>query len=618
MTNEKYRPDIDGLRAVAVLPVLCFHLRMPWISGGFVGVDVFFVISGYLIGQGILNQLSSGTFSIRDFYERRFRRIAPALFLMLLLTTVVASCFLLPKRLLGYANSLIATIGSLSNFYFLRGSGYFFGSEDVVLLHTWSLAVEEQFYLLFPLFVMLVYRANRATTGVMLAAAALASFLLNVLMLPRWPAATFYMLPPRAWELLLGVLLAKYEPLRQRSRFVSETFAATGLAMILGSMIMITGDMPFPGLRAMPPCVGSAMIIAAGIDQNTSVNRVLTWRPLVFIGLLSYSLYLFHWPVIVLSREAFNFDTEASNVCVGILAVTFALAWLSWRFVERPFRRKSAKGRSVFAYVGTAMVSGLIIATALRLSNGFPQRFSTRTNQIASYIDSGDAHFRSTKCGVNPPTWMGACLRDDGNKPSVLIVGDSYSAHLWLGLNSSYPEINFKQAALSSCRPLIDVRGYGQENCSDFMSSIFRSYVLNHPKEPVILAAQWSEKDLAQVSETLDYLKAAGIRVVLVGPPPQYKSSLPQLLAIANERDDWGVVTRGRRSDTERLDRALATLAREHDVQYVSLYQFFCTPECSTMTPNGVPLQFDRGHLTAEGSIFASLAFRAVTELSVK
>src|ERR1700722_15541010 len=149
MTNEKYRPDIDGLRAVAVLPVLFFHLRMPWISGGFVGVDVFFVISGYLIGQGILNQLSSGTFSIRDFYERRFRRIAPALFLMLFLTTVVASCFLMPKRLIGYANSLIATIGALSNLYFLRGSGYFFGSEDVVLLHTWSLAVEEQFYLLF-------------------------------------------------------------------------------------------------------------------------------------------------------------------------------------------------------------------------------------------------------------------------------------------------------------------------------------------------------------------------------------------------------------------------------------------------------------------------------------
>ncbi len=405
-------------------------------------------------------------------------------------------------------------------------------------------------------------------------------------MLSRWPAATFYMLQTRAWELLLGVLVAKYEPLRGRSRFVSEAVGTLGLTMIVGSMFVLIRDMPFPGARAIPPCVGSAMIIAAGVDRSAAISRFLAWRPLVLVGLISYSLYLFHWPTIVLSREAFGLDTDKSSVRFGILLVTFAVAWLSWRFVEGPFRRKPAEYRVVFTAVGFAVMGGLSIAAALKFSSGFPQRFSARTNEIASFIDSGDTHFGSTKCGPRRD-WMEVCLRDDAGKPSVLVLGDSYSAHLWFGLNKSYSRVNFKQAALSSCSPLIDVQGYGKAPCASFMSSMFRNNVINHPDDLVILAAQWSTPELPKISETLDYLNSKGIKVVLVGPPPQYKSSLPQLLAIANERGDPGLVGRNRRPEIRSLDNELETLAHEKGVQYVSLYQYFCTPECSTVTPGG-------------------------------
>lgn len=609
---KNYRPEIDGLRAVAVLPVIWFHLGIPGMTGGYAGVDVFFVISGYLIGRGILQDLAGGSFSIQAFYERRFRRILPALFSMLSLATIVVVCRLVPDRVRDYADSLIATTASLSNFYFLRGSGYFFGSEDKILLHTWSLAVEEQFYLLFPIFCLLIFRIERRALGRLLTAAAAASFALSVLLLSRRPEAAFYLLPPRAWELLLGVLVAHYEPLNGRPRPTREAAAGAGLLLILVSMMTFVRDTPFPGWRAMPPCLGASLIIAARLEPGTVIGRILAWRPLVFIGLLSYSLYLFHWPTIVLAREAFGFDTGTAPVRMAVLATTFALAWLSWRFVEGPLRRRPAARSSVFTSAALASAGALAAGTLLIVSSGLPQRYSARTNEIAAYLRSGEAHFRSAECPQRGRDWGGACLRDDPVKPGVLVIGDSFSAHLWFGLNTAFPGINFKQATLPGCRPLIEMQENVAKRCADFMSAMLNTYVPNHPAEPVILAADWVESNLPRIAQTLDFLNSKHIRAALVGPPPQYISALPELLSIANERGDPGLVARGRRSDTGRLDDALAQMAQDKQVRYVSLFRYLCNPGCDTTTDSGVPLQFDRGHFTAEGSLVAAGAFRSL------
>ena len=605
-----YRPDIDGLRAVAIIPVILFHLGTSWLPGGFVGVDVFFVISGYLIGQGILNQLALGTFSLADFYERRFRRILPAFFLMLLLASIIAGYFLLPKRLMSYGTGLAATALSISNFYFLQRTNYFFGAENQVLLHTWSLAVEEQFYLLFPLFAMVLHRRSRLLLGPALLGASAAFFILSVWMLPRWPAASFFMLAPRAWELLLGALVARYEPLHNKPRIAAEAGGAIGLLLILVSMAVLTHDMPFPGVRALAPCVGAALVIAAGTGSPTRTSALLSLRPFAWVGLISYSLYLFHWPVIVFVHEVLFRKPDDIAVSAGILGVTVVLAWTSWRYVEGPMRRRPASRRTVFLAAGLAVAGMVGLAAVFRLSGGFPWRFSVQTNRIASYVDLGEKHFGSPKCGDAHPGWMGACLNIEADRPNVLVLGDSYSAHLWYGLNASFPAINFQQAAQSSCPPLISFPAYMRPECSRFMVSMFNDFVASHPHELVLLAGQWNTQDVPGIALTLAWLNSRGISAVLVGPPPQYLVSLPQLLAVAEQDGNASLVEQGRKEGIAALDATLETLARENHVPYISLYRLFCTTRCATQTAAGVPLQFDTGHLTPEGSVFASQAFR--------
>ncbi len=504
----KYRPDIDGLRAVAILSVLTFHL-WPWrVSGGFVGVDVFFVISGYLISAILFSEVATGRFSVLGFYDRRIRRIFPALFVMLIVVSAVIGLFLLPNEFVDYAKSVIAATTSSSNFYFWRHSGYFDAPMSKPLLHTWSLAVEEQFYLLFPLFLLITRRLfpqRLKQVVVLLFSASLAA---SVVILHYNPTTAFYMPYTRAWELLLGTVISLGFFPRLQPVWLRNAATLSGIAMIAFSALRFNPETPFPGLAAVLPCAGSALIIGAGESGSTLVAKALSWRPMVFIGIISYSLYLWHWPVIILNDLGLsvNFSDVVPKTWAFVLLmqrgsrtveflICFVLAILSWRFVERPFRNRPRRieRMPLFALSAAVMVVLLLCSATVIYAGGFPARFPRRAVQVASFRTPPDSIIGELgDCVItydNQDTIFedGHCLQNLSKKDTYLLLGDSHAAALWDGLRTSLPNSNVVLAATWGCPPSLPPEMHQQHLgevgglCEHMMQFIFQNFLRSNP-----------------------------------------------------------------------------------------------------------------------------------------
>ena len=354
---QDYRPDIDGLRAVAVVPVVLYHAGVPALTGGFVGVDVFFVISGYLITGIVAAGIAAGSFSIVEFYERRARRILPALFVVLAASVAAGWWLLLPEPLERFAKSLLAATLFGSNFWFLDSARDYFapGSDFAPLLHTWSLAVEEQFYLFFPPLLWAVARWRRGREVRLVAWLSLASFLGAVVVVAVDPPLAFYLAPLRIWELGLGALLALRPVPRLAARWQREGLGALGLAGIAVAVFGYDDLTPFPGFAALAPCLGALAIIAVG-SGGSVVNRALAIRPVVFVGLISYSLYLWHWPILAFLRVRLG-EVELPS---GVAAVA-VLASLGCTLVSFVPRGASLRGQpSPPSSSGCCLSSGLM------------------------------------------------------------------------------------------------------------------------------------------------------------------------------------------------------------------------------------------------------------------
>ncbi|HEY2110890.1 MAG TPA: acyltransferase family protein [Dongiaceae bacterium] len=461
-----YRSDIDGLRAVAVLAVVAFHVKFSAFPGGYIGVDVFFVISGYLIGSIILEEVAAGGFSLLAFYERRVRRIFPALAVLLLLLSVPAYLYLLPNELTAYGGSVLAATFSVSNFYFLLHTGYFAApAYHLPLLHTWSLAIEEQFYIFLPLFILLLHRLAPRLLPLLLLAATVLSFLLCLRETAVDQAAAFYLPWTRAWELLLGTLIALGLFAQPRTPLWRNIAALAGLALILGPAAAYNAATVFPGANALAPCLGAALIIAAGRAGDSWVARLLSWRPLVFIGRISYSLYLWHWPVIVFMIMSGLTPSTHQPSWLKFLAVVSSviLATLSWRYVETPFRTgpRRPSRRKLFTLAGAAAAALALLGLTGTLSQGLPGRFPAHSAALAGYLDydwASKGYFRRGSCFLDTglafqPFLASGCIREDAKRPSDLILGDSHAAHLWYGLSRVFPGINFLQATSPSASP---------------------------------------------------------------------------------------------------------------------------------------------------------------------
>jgi peptidoglycan/LPS O-acetylase OafA/YrhL len=643
--HQRYRPEIDGLRALAILPVVLFHYRVPGFRGGFVGVDVFFVISGYLITSLIQTEMTRGTFSLAHFYERRVRRIFPGLFAMLAVVSAVAYVFFFPVDLVRYAQSLFATALFGANFEFWREAGYFDAfANQKPLLHLWSIAVEEQFYVLFPALLILMRRSAPRLRVAAMGFIFLASFVLSAWGVGAAPVATFYLLPARAWELMLGALLALGAIPAIRSRMTSDVLAALGLILIGVAVFAFTSETPFPGPAALVPCAGAALVIHAGHPERTLTGRMLAARPLVFIGLISYSLYLWHWPVFVFATYV-PFHEPAGVQSVALIALSFVLAALSWRFVEQPFRksRRHLTRRALFP--GAAFTAGITAASAVfaASTDGLPERLQPQLQRILAEQD--DHEPRIANCfGMTAADARERRLCTIGAKgvaPSFILWGDSHADAILPAVSQAAARAG--RAGLfaggEACPPLLGVTT-PMPDCRAFNDAVMARAKDAHIRE-VILESRWAKyaegtaygaepkgrvvvltDDACTAGEiahdnhdvfargllrTVDRLKVLRKEIVIVAAVPEIGWPVPAVLArralakdtnAANGEPRLGTYLARQKFVLSTFDR----LKQENTARVLYPHRILCATGSCEVALNGVPLYRDEHHLSVFGS----------------
>ena len=659
MVNKSgYRRDIDGLRAFAVLPVVLAHAGVPGFAGGFVGVDVFFVISGYLITGILLREIRDGRFSLATFYERRARRILPALFSVLLVCIAVGWFVLPPDMFKELAQSVLATVFFVSNIRFWESTGDYFGTaaEWEPLLHTWSLSVEEQFYLAFPLLLCLLAGRHRNWLLGTVAGISGLSFAASIWATSAQPFANYFLTPFRVWELGLGALLALGAAPSVRHRGAREFVATAGLAMILASVFLYDSSTPFPGLAALLPCVGAAAIIWAGAQSQPRVSRLLSLPLFVGVGLVSYSLYLWHWPVLVLMR-LLNGSAELP-LAWGLAAIVLSLflAFVSWKLVETPFRRGGAAGmsrRAVVRFSAACAGATVFVALLINVNKGFPSRVPEAL--FATYSDAIERTPRQRACMDRLPR-EGLCefggSDGSGKRMEYLLWGDSHAAAFlpgyasWLRASGS----TGLAAVKSACAPLLGVVRVemgAAHGCDRFNEDVIALLEGREDIDTVILVARWalvvegsrssgergpaailgrahaSRPDVLAGSEgaqvtahnaelaefglaaTVQRIRATGRKVLIVEGIPEISFSVPMALVNAEfigadlqEAPDRAEVERRNR----RANEIIAAVAGQFGAQRTSLLTELCNPRCRIQR-NGVPLYRDDDHLSRFGAL---------------
>ena len=603
-----YRGDIDGLRALAVLSVVLFHFS--YLDGGFVGVDIFFVISGFLITKIIDDAVNAGRFGITDFYIRRIRRIFPALFAVYAATAIFAVFYFFSFEADFVGKALLSSVFFVSNIFFLRQSGYFAENGTVnPLLHTWSLSVEEQFYIVLPLLIFALSTLAVKLRHAILATIALVSFIAACLMVDADQSSAFYLMQYRGWEFLLGSLLAIGAVPAIKSQRLADYAGIAGLVLIVASVAIMSRKLPFPGHGALAPCLGAALIIHSGAGWRTGVSRLLSTPPMRFFGLISYSLYLWHYPIQII--YAHFWGKAGDEMKLSLILLSVAIATLSWRFIELPFRQHKGDGRRASLPVfGAAAASMAVLAfasvqlgTAVRVVRNEPPQVATLLN----YLDDGNRQsFRQGPCYLMSSSndlsafQASKCLEISPSKQDFLIIGDSHAGHLWPGLTQVLPEINFLQGNASGCRPIFDAQG---SRCAKLMEFIFTQFLPGKRLDGIIVAGRWRKNDIDGIRQTALRLRQYADRVIVFGPIVEYKIPLPRILALEYAKLSNGSVDSHRKTDQKQLDEVLGRAMQAAGIEYVSVYQAICTPECAIWAEqHTVPMQFDTNHLTTAGA----------------
>lgn len=616
----QYRPDIDGLRAVAVLSVISFHLKFG-ATGGYIGVDIFFVISGFLISGVIYDQIRIDGFSIVKFYERRARRILPAL-----IATIVASYFIAlrafyPSELTAFAKSALASILFVANIYFFNISDYFApAANTITLLHLWSLGIEEQFYILFPLLVVFFARHPTRKLLPALVVMLIASAGGSQLMLNMDPSAAFYLLPYRAFELLLGCLIA-LPPLRPQpqSRVVAEMIAVLGTICLVSAIAWFGPQTSFPGFAALLPCVGTALIIWTGQTVRTTISKVLAAGPLVYVGKISYSLYLIHWPVIVFGSHLF---AAISPIIVDIstFVASIVLAAFSYRFVEQPFRQPSGERNSlrILSVSAFSIVAVTAVSAYTVYEDGFGWRTDDQTRKVLSYLSYDYRRvYRSGECFLDPDqdfkeADVSRCL-PDGSGIHAMLWGDSHAIDLYPGLRISMRRKGYSLGVLASsaCAPIIGYTIASRPLCPSFNNQALPTILAVKPRF-VILSASWNllAQTMDQLDATVEDLAKQGIKVVILGQSPRFKELVPKTIAgrFQNEESNTMISAEGldlSRADSDRI--MSARFDQRANIKFIPMMELMCPQlQCSLVTDDGTPIYWDAEHLTEDGShIFA-------------
>jgi peptidoglycan/LPS O-acetylase OafA/YrhL len=525
----KYRADIQGLRALAILPVVAFHADHRLAPGGFVGVDIFFVISGFLITGILARELEKRTFSIGGFYQRRVRRLFPALFAMLAASFACGLALLPPKAFEEFATTALAAVVFLSNFRFEQISDYFGGPAELKpLLHTWSLAVEEQFYLLFPPFLWAVYRWRRAALLPLLVVGALVSLALSVWLTHADVTKAFYLSPPRAFELLIGCILGIGAIPTPRKQAVRDILSLIGIVLIAASVVLISDKTPFPGIAVLAPCIGAALVIYAGQNGTSAGGRLISLPPLTFVGSLSYSLYLWHWPMLVFARYYFLGDLSMPQTA-ALMAAAFLISALSWRFIEQPvLKARIAPGRVLLAGL-LAIGVGAAVAGAVIVTKGMPGRFSPAVLQL--FASSEDFNHDRERCHSERnkiiPYARGCVFGREGAAPDTVVWGDSHGAELAIALaeRKAAEGSSLIQMTASACPPALDYDPPKRPRCRAHTRETLRAIIADQRVHTVFMVSSYQtyfgdKAFQAGFARTAEALAAGGKRVVLVYPLP--------------------------------------------------------------------------------------------------
>lgn len=486
-----HRSEIDGLRAIAVVPVILFHAGFSLFSGGYVGVDVFFVISGYLISSILLEEMENQRFSLLNFYERRARRLLPALFLVLAVAALAGWILLFGQQRRDFFQSLAAVPLFSSNFLFWRESGYFATEAELKpLLHTWSLAIEEQFYVIFPLLLFALITWLRKYLVLLIAAIALLSLALAQLTVSSGPSTAFFLLHTRFWELLIGTLVAIY--LRyQDDQPTHQWLSAIGFGMIAFAIFAFDSSTPFPSIYALVPTLGTALVIVYA-GQKTIVYRLLSQRVFVGIGLISYSAYLWHQVVFAYARHA-TLEEPSAAMFLALSALSLALAVLSWKLVEKPFRNKSLfSRRAIFSWAAGG--SFLFIALGVYAAQFAPQNNPQQLAPVYAeqWADDDECFFHNGFA----KDMAAECVTPEPNRHLAFLLGDSHAEALSKTLRAElydqgYDLVSVSYAGclpiqLTTRKPLAMWKG-----CRDSIDAAWE-LVEEHPNAPVIISARWA------------------------------------------------------------------------------------------------------------------------------
>ena len=655
---RNYRPDIDGIRAIAILGVVLYHAGVPFVSGGFTGVDVFFVISGYLIGGHIFSEMNAGTFTFLRFYQKRAKRILPVFFLVLAFSLLAAILLLSPFEAYIFAKSSLAALLSISNVYFGMNASYFQPANDLKpMLMTWSLGIEEQFYAAIPLLMLLLGRLKRNLLFPAINLICVVSFVYACVVVKHEPAMAFYSLPARTWELGVGVALAVAEFTRRRhllSTRWSQVTGLAGLAMIVGPMFMLNSATPFPGAYALPSVLGTAIVIASPLSL---LNRsLLSLSPLVFIGRSSYSWYLWHWPLLAFLRIASAGMLPAKIASLAVVT-SFVLAVVSYYLVEQPFRRSRRLPVPLLLRYALVGLFFFAVSLTLRVGHGFPKRYPALIHDGEVGVDPCVADY-----GVNKPQLSSRCYPTSDPRPAVVLWGDSHSSVLAETLRkiSGDEGYGFIQLSKSSCLPLESAALFIAQHpmvateCMQFNKAVSELIVRDSRVKIVILTGIWGAPYHAdspdplvtdfQLSDNNQYgnavrnafvqsLSASVIpllgnerrRVIVLDDVPNFAfdpllryrtARIPARHAIANwisdNNNDAGVAPADFRSAADTAAELMnESIAKLSGVRIVELRSSLCNSRnlCAYMQGDQL-LYADQHHLTYEGAQYALRGFR--------
>lgn len=604
MNMDKFRADIQGLRALAVLSVVIYHISPFHLPGGFIGVDVFFVISGYLIIGQIYKKVQENRFAFNEFYVKRFKRLFPAYFATIAISSIFAFIYFLPGEFQNYTWSLISSCLYISNFYFYTKSGYFDSElQGSPLLHTWSLSVEEQFYALVPIILVACYKLFHKKSVVALILMGVISFILCIHLSNTNISFAFFSSITRFWQFILGGLVSVYTLQLPKQKAISEIVSMGSLTTLVACCLFMSHD-DFPGFKAVVPTLATTLLLAFS-SRSLLTYKLLAIKPAKFCGDISYSLYLWHWPVIIFYSLHFERDLTAIDK-VAVFGLSTVLGIVSYYFIEERFRKSNAAEGNTFLRV--AALSTAVCAVSFAFTQVNDHRFTAQQKNYEQFMLNYKAdNFRPGICFLTRQQpdisyyKKDLCLTRSDSKENIVLLGDSHAAHWYSALNEVIDSETqtLTQITASGCKPTLNYKG--EARCTELMKWAFNDVLFSESYDKVLISARWKITDLEPLLKAIEKLQSRGLEVVVLGPIVEYSQSLPRLLAQLNAEEK--LISSRKYSSIAKIDNEFSNALIAKNVKYFSILKSICidSENCITVH-NNKPIQFDYGHLTSEGA----------------